>query len=124
MADQQQAPPLPQGFTFVQPAGLRSPHYREIYASGFSFRATMSDFSIIFLSLASPPGALSAMLNQEETAITMTLPTLKVISENLSAVVKRIEEHLGPIKIDVRMRPDETRLAALFSGMDPSQIKE
>ena len=126
MADQPQPSPpiLSPGFAIVQQAGLRSPQYREIYATGFAFRATMSDFSIVFLSLSSPPGALNVVLNQEETAVTMTLPILKAFSENLSAAVKQLEDRLGPIKVDTRMRPDEARMTALFSGIDLSQMKE
>ncbi len=126
MADEPKIPPgAPPGTVFqVQPASSRSPNYREFYTTGFTFRGTMSDFSVVFLTLASPPGMLGMMINQEESAVTMTLPTLKVFAENLSAAVKAFEARLGPIKVDTRMRPNEERLAALVSGIDLKLIKE
>jgi len=104
------------------PMGLRSTHYRETYVTGFTFRATVSDFSLIFLSLASPPGIPNTILNQEEGAVTMTLSTMKVLSEHLSAVVKAYEERLGPIKIDARLKPKKENTDALLAGFDPDQL--
>jgi hypothetical protein len=100
----------------------RSANYREFYASGFTVRATISDFSIIFLNLTSGGGA--TVVNQEEGAVTMTLPILKVLAANLSKAVQAIESKLGPIKIDRRMLPTDERMAALVSGLDVAQIGE
>jgi hypothetical protein len=124
MADTPQTPPaaavLPQN-ALLQMV-LRSANYREFYASGFTVRATISDFSIIFLNLTSGGGA--TVVNQEEGAVTMTLPILKVLAANLSKAVQAIESKLGPIKIDKRMLPTDERMAALVSGLDVAQIGE
>jgi hypothetical protein len=121
MADTPQTPPAA---TLSQNALLqmmaRSANYREFYASGFTVRATMSDLSIIFLNLTSGGGP--TVINQEEGAVTMSLPILKALAANLSKAVEAIESKLGPIKIDKRMLPTDERMAALISGIDTAQI--
>jgi|ERR1700728_1746653 hypothetical protein len=123
MADTPQTPPAA---TLSQNALLqmmaRSANYREFYASGFTVRATMSDLSIIFLNLTSGGGP--TVINQEEGAVTMSLPILKALAANLSKAVEAIESKLGPIKIDKRMLPTDERMAALISGIDTAQIVE
>jgi hypothetical protein len=123
MADAPQTPPAA---TLSQNALLqmmaRSANYREFYASGFTVRATMSDLSIIFLNLTSGGGP--TVINQEEGAVTMSLPILKALAANLSKAVEAIESKLGPIKIDKRMLPTDERMAALISGIDTAQIVE
>jgi Protein of unknown function (DUF3467) len=123
MANTPQTPPAA---TLSQNALLqmmaRSANYREFYASGFTVRATMSDLSIIFLNLTSGGGP--TVINQEEGAVTMSLPILKALAANLSKAVEAIESKLGPIKIDKRMLPTDERMAALISGIDTAQIVE
>jgi hypothetical protein len=127
MADTPQTPPAAGPFPFGIPQNVliqsaRSANYREFYASGFSVRATISDFSIIFLNLTSAGG--TTVVNQEDGAVTMSLPILKVLAANLSKAVEAIESKLGPIKIDKRMLPTDERMAALVAGYDPTQIVE
>ena len=129
MAEAPKSPPAPPGTValqvpLVQMQQGRAEGYREFYASGFTFRATMSDFSIVFLSLTTPPGRTTPLINQEEGAVIMTLPTLKVLSEHLVHGVKAIEEVLGPIKVDNRMRPKDEQFKALVSGILTAELKE
>jgi hypothetical protein len=129
MAEAPKSPNSPPGTAIfqvplIQQQQARAEGYREFYANGFTFRATISDFSIVFLSLTSPPGQPGPLMNKEEGTAIMTLPTLKVLSEHLAGSVKAIEDILGPIKVDSRMRPKDEQIKALIAGILTADLKE
>jgi hypothetical protein len=94
------SPPLPPTPTLVQ-----SPNFRVIYANGFSYKPSVSDFGLTPLVQVpvvqqAPDGnTINTNSHVQEVMIMLSLPGLKALSENLALIVKEIEQEIGHIRV-------------------------
>jgi hypothetical protein len=109
------------------PAGqipvLRSPRYQEFYANGVRLRLTPIDFTIIFGSTPSIPGAPDNIV-QDEVSVTMTHSFMKVLSRHFSLIVQALEQELGPIKIQQRQQPQDETIAEMIQTIRQTPLIE
>jgi hypothetical protein len=94
------SPPQPPAPMLVQ-----SSNFRVIYANGFSYKPSVSDFGLTPLVQVPavqqvPDGtAINANAHMQEVMIMISLPGLKALSENLALIVKEIEKQIGHIRV-------------------------
>ena len=100
---------------------MRSPDYRVSYANGFTFSFSPIDFMITFLADIPMAGASVA---QEEAAIRMTLPALKILNEHLTKIVRAFEETNGTIKVIQRSRPTDDQVNTVLKTLSDNQLVE
>jgi hypothetical protein len=69
------------------------------------------------------PGA-PANLIQDEASITLTHSFLKILSRYLEAIVKVIEQELGPIKVPEKNNPRQEQIDALAQALKETKLVE
>lgn len=111
--------PIPPGQSPV----IRSPNYRETYANGARFRLRSIDFTMTLATNPEIPGSPPNLI-QDEVSITLTHPFLKILSRYLSAIVKTIEQELGPIKVPEANNPRQEQIDAWAQALKNTKLVE
>jgi hypothetical protein len=102
---------------------IRSPNYRETYANGVRFRLRSVDITITLVTNPDIPGSPTNLI-QDEVSITLTHPFLKILSRYLGAIVKTIEQELGPIKVPEANNPRQEQIDALAQALKDTKLVE
>ena len=96
---------------------LRSKEFRTVYTNGIKIKLTLTDFTIGFLqqtdlpiSVGHPGVHASQQVLSEEVAVTMAIPTLKILALHLSKTVDALERIIGPIRIPENGRPTDAQI--------------
>jgi hypothetical protein len=82
-----------------------SPNFRIIYANGFAYRASTSDFGLSFITSIMVPGqnpdgsSGNFAANVQEATVMLSLPSIRALSENLTRLMTVIEKEIGQIKV-------------------------
>jgi hypothetical protein len=110
MSDQhdQGQSPAPQQ---LPPPVVRSQKYQEVYSNSIRVRLTTTDCTLTFGNTVEFPGAPPNLV-QDEVTLFLSIPFLKSVSLNLSAIVNAIEAEIGPIKFHRSGLPSSEAVAA------------
>jgi hypothetical protein len=110
-----QAPQAPQGVRL-----LRSPDFRQVYASAFGFKVSPTDFCLTIVNATT----VQAPSMQEETSVMMALPQLKILSEALSHIVNGIEKEFGPIRVPSKSKLSEEQITRLLEPVHNANLTD
>jgi hypothetical protein len=81
---------------------IQSSSFRVIYAGGFAYRATPTDFAITLMTqipVTARGSPIAFNANVQEAMIVLSLPTAKALARNLARLVAEIEKHVGNIRM-------------------------
>lgn len=93
-----------------------------VYVQNFQYKLNNTDLSIIFLKdNLQLDGSISL---SQELSVTLTHMTLKVLTEQLSSIVRAIEQERGPIKIPENARNMREVLDQLMVGIRATKLVE
>jgi hypothetical protein len=94
-----------------------------IYSNIISLKLSATDFAILF-SQEMPSTTPLRMTIQELALVNMSHGTMKILSENLSRIVKEVESILGPIKVASVSRPKDEQIEVLIGPLRALKIEE
>lgn len=100
---------------------MRSPHYRLVYANAFGFRLSASDFCLTIANNAAMPGA-PVNIVQEEIAIMMPLPQLKILAEHLTGIVQAVEDEIGAIRVPEKSKASKDKIEPILSSIREAKL--
>jgi hypothetical protein len=100
---------------------FNSPNFRIIYANGFSYKPSVTEFALTAL-VQLPFGQnvggniVTTNANMQEVMVMMSLAGVKSLAKNLSLIVNEIEKIIGPIKLPRESILNEAQLGSI-AGM-------
>jgi hypothetical protein len=108
---------------------LQSPNFRIIYANGFSFKPSTTDFGVTFLTQIVIPGELpdgsqgNVITNMQEMTVMMALPWAKAFTENLGRLIAEIEKQTGEIRTATGSLITEEQLSGVAATLKAGALK-
>ena len=116
--------------TQTTPPMIQSPNFRIIYANGFSYRVSVSDFGLTALVQIPVPhqtpegNIISVNASLQEVMIMLSLPSVKALAENLTLLVKEIEKDIGHIKVPRGAKIDADNLRIVSESLKSSPLED
>jgi hypothetical protein len=101
---------------------VKSPFYRDAYATSFRFRLSPIDFGITFSSNADVPGA--GIVIQDEAGVSMSLPAAKILVLHLSKMLEAVEGEIGAIRIPRASVPTEQVMRELTRSIRENPLTD
>src|SRR5260221_10375162 len=95
---------------------IRSPFYRLTYSNAFRIKMTANDATIVFMIQTDAPG-LPTEVMQDEVAVALTLPALKILWQNLNTVLPKMEEYFGAIRVPETAILTDEKIAPMIAAL-------
>jgi hypothetical protein len=124
MSDERRpGPPQQQIFSQL----LRSPNFRIIYASGFGYKATPADVAltpITDIPVIGQGTVIPMNAHVQEVMIMLSLPAVKALARNLTAVVSEVEKYVGHIRVPKGNILDDKQIEAISIGLKTTEYED
>jgi Protein of unknown function (DUF3467) len=112
--------PAPQTFR-------QSDKFRIIYANGFTFKPSTTDFGVTFMTQIVIPHDLpdggNVITNIQEIAVMMSLPSAKAFSENIAKLIAEIEKQIGTIRTAKGAILTEEQVSGVGAGLKGATLE-
>jgi hypothetical protein len=112
------------------PLIVQSPNFRIIYANGFSYKPSVTDFGLtplvqIPIARQNPDGTTTTTnAALQEVMIMLSLPSVKVLAGNLTLLVNEIEKEVGHIKVPRGLKIDAQQLRGVSESLKSSPLED
>jgi hypothetical protein len=111
------------------PLQVQSPNFRVIYANGFAYKPTYSDFGLTAIVQVSyiqnvEGNVITNNVSLQEVMIMLSLAGAKSLGRNLTKIITEVEKQIGPIKITKQSIISDEALKSISDEINAMEFEQ